>query len=54
MRKKTPSFDRDKDGNKYKHPERDCKQCKNWPCFEGIETIYPGCNFAKYGCRLFT
>lgn len=40
--------DRDKDGVKYKHPERSCKECGKYPCFRGIENLT--CDFAKYGC----
>lgn len=40
--------DKDKDGVKYKHPERTCKECAKYPCFIGIEKKV--CDFAKYGC----
>lgn len=43
------SFDEDKDGVKYQHPERSCKSCSKYPCFKGIEKKI--CDFAKYGCR---
>ena len=35
----------------YKHPERTCKDCVRYPCFEGIENMT--CDFAKYGCRKY-
>ena len=42
---------KDKDGVSYRHPERSCKQCKLYPCLEGIERLRA--DFAKYGCKLF-
>ena len=41
----------DKDGVKYKYPDRTCKQCRKYPCFTGIENSK--CDFAKYGCTKF-
>lgn len=32
----------------WKFPMRDCKKCKNYPCFVGIENMKA--NYAKYGC----
>lgn len=40
---------KDKWGIKYKHPERTCKKCKKYPCFDG-QVEYCRCDFAKYGC----
>jgi len=34
-----------------KFPERTCKQCIRYPCFQGIENCR--CDFAKYGCKSF-
>jgi hypothetical protein len=31
--------------------ERLCHQCKNWPCFDGIENLES--DFAKEGCNSF-
>lgn len=42
------NFDKDKDGIKYQHPERTCKECILYPCFRGIAR--GTCDFAKYGC----
>ena len=47
-RRKLNNFEYDKDGVKYKHPERTCKKCSKYPCFKGIENSL--CDFAKYGC----
>lgn len=47
-KKESDSFDKDKDGVKYKYPERTCKDCLKYPCFRGIENSV--CDFAKYGC----
>lgn len=44
-------LDKDSAGVKYKHLDRTCKECKRFPCFEGIEICK--CDFAKYGCRLY-
>lgn len=46
--KLSDSFDKDRDGVKYKYPERTCKDCSRYPCFRGIERSV--CDFAKYGC----
>ena len=40
--------DKDQFGVKYRYPTRDCKSCKRYPCFEGIEKCLS--NFAAYGC----
>lgn len=41
-------FEYSPDGLKYKFPERTCKECDKYPCFNGIEKRV--CDFAKYGC----
>lgn len=46
--KLSDSFNKDRDGVKYKYPERTCKDCSRYPCFGGIERSV--CDFAKYGC----
>ena len=33
------SFDKDKDGVRYQHPERTCKECAKYPCFRGQEEL---------------
>ncbi len=38
-------------GVKLKHPNRSCKECKYYPCFQGIENCVS--DFAKYGCKSF-
>lgn len=40
---------KDKDGLTYRHPERSCKKCLNYPCIEHMDKLYS--DFAKYGCR---
>lgn len=35
-------------GIKYKYPNRNCKECRLYPCFEGIDKCVS--NFAAYGC----
>lgn len=42
---------KDADGFRYKHPERTCKNCKNYPCLENLDKL--NCNFAAYGCKMF-
>lgn len=32
-------------------PDRSCKMCNCYPCFEGQENCIS--DFAKYGCKLF-
>lgn len=39
---------KDKDGFHYKHPERSCKRCLNYPCLEKMDTLKG--DYAKYGC----
>lgn len=40
---------KDKDGFKYKHPERSCKRCINYPCISNMDKLQS--DFAKYGCE---
>ena len=42
---------RDPSGIPYKYPNRTCKECPRYPCFQGIENL--SCDFAKYGCRKY-
>lgn len=44
-------IERDDFGIVLKHPERTCKQCIRYPCFEGIKRCC--CDFARYGCFSF-
>lgn len=44
----TIGIDKDKFGVKLKYPTRDCKLCRRYPCFKGIENCLS--NFAMYGC----
>ena len=39
---------KDKYGVKLKYPNRQCKDCKKYPCFYGIDKCLS--NFAAYGC----
>lgn len=39
---------KDEFGTKLKYPNRQCKQCKKYPCFLDIEKC--SSNFAAYGC----
>lgn len=39
---------KDENGFHYKHPERSCKRCLNYPCIEGFDNLKGDC--AKYGC----
>lgn len=43
---------RDNYGVKLKYPDRTCKQCRKYPCFEGIEIC--SSDFAKYGCFYYS
>lgn len=47
-KKQSEDCNKDRDGVKYKHPERTCKECAKYPCFRDIEKSV--CDFAKYGC----
>ena len=40
---------KDDDGFHYKHPERDCKRCLNYPCVDDQHKLKS--NFAAYGCK---
>ena len=42
---------KDKDGFRYKHPERSCKRCTKFPCLPNMN-ILTG-DFAAYGCTMF-
>ena len=42
---------KDSGGITYKFPNRTCKDCTRYPCFEGINNL--SCDFAKYGCRKY-
>lgn len=42
---------RDKFGTKLKFPNRTCKECSKYPCFEGIDNCKS--NFAAMGCSLY-
>ena len=42
---------KDKDGFHYKHPERSCTRCKNYPCLSNMDKLLS--NFAAYGCKMF-
>lgn len=43
---------KDKDGFHYKHPERSCRRCLNYPCLPNMSKLLG--NFAAYGCRLWS
>jgi hypothetical protein len=43
---------KDSGGIPYKYPNRTCKECIRYPCFDGINNL--SCDFAKYGCRKYT
>lgn len=43
---------RDECGTKLKFPNRSCKECKKYPCFEGINKCLS--NFAAMGCKLWS
>lgn len=49
---KMSNVKKDKFGVRLKYPERDCKTCKKYPCFEGIDKCI--CNFASYGCNYYS
>lgn len=44
-------INKDKYGVKIKYPDRSCKTCRRYPCFEGIKLCRS--DFAKYGCKLW-
>lgn len=39
---------KDEDGFAYKHPERSCSRCLEFPCIPEMEKLKG--DFAKYGC----
>lgn len=43
---------KDEFGVKLKYPNRSCKTCKKYPCFEGITKCVS--DFAKYGCIFYS
>ena len=42
---------KDQDGFRYKHPERSCKRCTNYPCLRNMN-LFLG-DFAAYGCTMY-
>ena len=42
---------KDRDGFRYKHPERSCKRCTNYPCLPNMN-LFLG-DFAAYGCTMY-
>ena len=42
---------KDQDGFRYKHPERSCKRCTNYPCLPNMN-LFLG-DFAAYGCTMY-
>lgn len=42
---------KDEYGVKLKYPNRECKTCAKYPCFEGIDKCKSV--FAKYGCTFW-
>lgn len=42
---------KDKDGFHYKHPERSCIRCVNYPCLPDMSKLLG--DFAAYGCKMF-
>lgn len=43
---------KDEFGVKLKYPNRSCKLCKKYPCFENMSVC--SCDFAKYGCIYYS
>nr|DAH58510.1 MAG TPA: hypothetical protein [Bacteriophage sp.] len=43
---------KDKFGVKLKYPDRTCKTCRKYPCFDGIKKC--SSDFAKYGCIYYS
>lgn len=43
---------RDKDNVKLKYPERTCKECKRYPCRNGLDNLRA--DLSKYGCSLYS
>ena len=42
---------KDKDGFRYKHPERSCKRCTKYPCLPKMSLVFG--DFAAYGCTMY-
>lgn len=42
---------KDKDGFRYRHPDRSCERCLKYPCIEGMNKLKG--DMAKYGCKLY-
>lgn len=42
----------DENGIPYKHPERNCKKCLNYPCINNMDILKS--NFAAYGCKNYS
>ena len=45
----TEVITKDKDGFRYKYPDRDCEKCEKYPCIENMSILKS--NFAKFGCK---
>lgn len=43
---------RDKFGVKLTYPNRTCKTCRKYPCFEGFDKCVS--DFARYGCIYYS
>jgi len=43
---------KDKYGIKLKFPNRTCKKCRKYPCFDGISKCLS--DFAKHGCTYYS
>lgn len=43
---------KDRFGIKLKYPDRNCKSCRKYPCFVGIDKCKS--DFAKYGCIFYS
>ena len=42
---------KDKDGFRYKHPERSCSRCTNYPCLPNMDILLG--DLAAYGCTMY-
>lgn len=42
---------KDPNGFRYKHPERCCTKCSQYPCVINMDVLKG--NFAKYGCKSY-
>lgn len=40
---------KDRYGTKLTYPDRTCKDCKKYPCFDNMDSCRS--DFAKYGCK---